>query len=562
MRFFLIILIFNIAIVLHQSYAHSKSERNENFNRKYLSNYFSALLSYYNRENKNGLEYFSLSKPIINKNTNFLKKYIFSLVENAQVEKAIKQLKFSEKTGSTNFYEAQILILIDNMKKKKFKKAEDNLLALKNFQYEESFELIIYKIIKSYNQLFLNNRVYEETENYGTLSLITSAFQNCYLNPKKSSIYFRELLDSSDGDYSRYLFFYISNLIDENQYIKAKNVSSDIDILQSGLLASQAKEWIDNSEFDKFKRYFSCSSHNDLLAEFFYLMSNLYSSQGELEQSNFYLNISNFLNPKFYFNLTLLAENYIENKNYNLAKKIYNEFDEKNKVYHWYKIKKIGNIIAKENTEEESIKFFEKEFFKLENSNVKILFDLANIYKRFKEYEKSIEYFTLVLSKLDKNSEAYASTLYNRGGSYERIKDYVNSDNDLLRSLEIKPEDPYVMNYLGYSWLERNKNLDKAIKMLNRAYQQRKDDPYIIDSVAWGYYLIGNYIKAEEFIKQAVQLMPNDPIVNDHYGDILWKLDRKLQAKYFWENVLKLEETEKDLKIKIRNKLIYGVKKK
>ena len=84
----------------------------------------------------------------------------------------------------------------------------------------------------------------------------------------------------------------------------------------------------------------------------------------------------------------------------------------------------------------------------------------------------------------------------------------------------------------------------------------KSNDPYIIDSIGWAYYLIDDYIKAENFLKRAVELMPEDPIVNDHYGDILWKLDRKIQARYFWGNVLNLEETEDEMKNNIKDKLI------
>ncbi len=95
--------------------------------------------------------------------------------------------------------------------------------------------------------------------------------------------------------------------------------------------------------------------------------------------------------------------------------------------------------------------------------------------------------------------------------------------------------------------------------MLKKAYELNKNDPYIIDSIGWGYYLINDFIKAESYMIKAVQLMPLDPVVNDHYGDILWKLNRKLEAKYFWENTLELEETDKDMKKKILIKLLQGV---
>tara|TARA_Y100001960_G_scaffold314622_1_gene379066 strand:- start:332 stop:895 length:564 start_codon:yes stop_codon:yes gene_type:complete len=183
---------------------------------------------------------------------------------------------------------------------------------------------------------------------------------------------------------------------------------------------------------------------------------------------------------------------------------------------------------------------------------------MANIYKNFKRYEKAIEYYSIIISNLNKNSEAYADAMYRRGGSYERLEQYNKSDDDLLKSLEINPQQPYVLNYLAYSWLERNYKIDEAIEMLKTAYQLRKNDPYIIDSIGWGYYLIGDYVQAEKYLIIAVQLMPDDPIVNDHYGDILWKLDRKLQAKYFWENVLNLEDSEEEMKKKVLTKLLDG----
>ena len=98
------------------------------------------------------------------------------------------------------------------------------------------------------------------------------------------------------------------------------------------------------------------------------------------------------------------------------------------------------------------------------------------------------------------------------------------------------------------------------MQMLKKAYDLRSNDPYIIDSIGWGHYMIGDFAKAESFLKRAVELMPNDPIVNDHYGDILWKLDRKIQARYFWTSVLSLKDTEDKMKKDINIKLIEGLK--
>ena len=189
-----------------------------------------------------------------------------------------------------------------------------------------------------------------------------------------------------------------------------------------------------------------------------------------------------------------------------------------------------------------------------------MIFDLANFYKNSKEYELSIKYYTNILKNLEDESILKSDLLYRRGGSYERMGNYKKADEDLLKSLKINPDEPYVLNYLAYSWLERDYKINEAIEMLEEAYSKKSDDPYIIDSIGWAYYLIDDFNKAENFLIRAVQLMPDDPIVIDHYGDILWKLNRKIQARYFWLMVLDMDDAEQKLKDNIENKLIDGPK--
>jgi len=189
-----------------------------------------------------------------------------------------------------------------------------------------------------------------------------------------------------------------------------------------------------------------------------------------------------------------------------------------------------------------------------------MLFDIANFYKKSKEYEKSIKFYSEIINNLDDISEMKSDLLYRRGGSYERIGNYEKADEDLLKALKIKPNDAYILNYLAYSWLERDYKIDEAIEMLKIAHSFKKNDPYIIDSIGWAYYLIDDFLKAEKFLKRAVELMPDDPIVNDHYGDILWKLNRKMQARYFWRNVLEMDDAETEMIKKINIKIIEGLK--
>ena len=340
----------------------------------------------------------------------------------------------------------------------------------------------------------------------------------------------------------------------------AEVITKDLDYINTTLLLSQGKSWIQNKNARKLTNVFSCKNSNDIIGEFLFLISNLYSSQDNFKKSNFYSNLSNFLNPKFIFNLSLTVENQYLNNEFKKAKRTLKQFIKEDNFYYWYRIKKEAQIIAKQRNKRESLNYIKAEFDKIKEPNNKELFDIANFYKNSKKYNEAIKFYTKIIITLDDNTEIKSDLLYRRGGSYERLGEYKKADKDLQHALKINPEDAYVLNYLAYSWLERNFKINDAIKMLEKAYSYKNNDPYIIDSIGWAYYLVDNYLKAEKFLKRAVELMPNDPIVNDHYGDILWKLDRKIQARYFWNNVLNMKDAEPDIIENINIKIIEGLK--
>ena len=552
-------LILFIVFFIYQTSAFSKTTDENDFNPKYLSNYLSAIISQNNRESDDAVKYFNSSKILINKHQEYLKKYVITLTVNGQVQKSINIIKQNRGQNNSKFFEAKLLLLIDNFKKREFDQNIELLNEFQSYRDYDNFQHIIYEVLKSYNDLFLTRELNLNKKKFGKLSSINEAFQYCYLNQPETNLKFINLINSDEGDYTRYLFFYLNNLIKEKDFKSALRTSREINVLDSNLLIQQAKQWIDNSNFNKFDHFFSCENEADILAEFFFLISNFLAVDENFEKSNFYSNISNYLNPKFYFNLTHLLENYFENKNYKKTRKLLKNFNEEEEIYYWYKLKKISQIIHNEKNLNESLFYIESKFKKYSNPSLKIIYDMANIYKRNEEFEKSIKYYSFLLEKLNANSEALADVLYKRGSSYERLKDYESSDKDLLKSLSIRPEDPYVLNYLGYSWLERGYKIQDAINMLDKAYNQKKNDPFIIDSVGWSYYLIGDFVNAEKFLRKAIQLMPNDPIVNDHYGDVLWKLNRKVQAKYFWQSALNSEESESEMKKSISKKLLKGL---
>ena len=554
---FLFLIIF---IILHQDIAEAKKIDLNNFNQKYLSNYFSAIISVKNQNNLKAISYFNNSKNLIRFHENFLENYVFSLVSSGKIKRSVVELKKFNDENLDVFFEGHLILFIDSINNKNFEKAGSHLRELSKFQNNDTFQIIITETLRSYLNLFTNKKIIRTNKDFGKLSLITNAFQLCYLNSKNTNNSFLNLINSEDGDYSRYLFFYLQNIIKNKEYSNAKNISSTINLINSNLLVSQSKIWIENEQFDRFNNLFNCKSETHLISEFLYLIANLLSSQEEFEQSNFYLNLSSFLNPEFYLNNSLIAENYFLSENFAKSENILNKFKGKDIIYDWFRIKKTTQIISLKEDKEKSLKFMSKNLKMITDPNYKILYDVANIYKNFEKYSISISYYNKVLSKLDKNSETYADTLYRRGSSFERLKDYSKSDKDLLESLSIIENDPYVLNYLAYSWLERNYNLELSIDMLIKAYNQKSDNPYITDSLGWAYYLIGEFDTAEKYMVNALQLKPNDPVIMDHYGDILWKLKRKLEARYLWSNAINSEESHDLNKKYVKQKILLGLK--
>ncbi len=550
-----------VIVLMYQNPLYSQSTSFNDFDSRNLSNYFSGIVAFENKNNSKALDFFNSSKILINQHDPYLKKYIYSLVLENKVSQAINLIKYNENKNNTNFFDAYLLLILDSLKKNDLDRASIYLEKTTNFAHSDKFNLAILDILKQYIFVFKEKKISKNKKNYGKLSIISEAFQRCHLKDEKTDAYFSNLINDFEVDYTRYIFFYLGYLVENNKADKVKQITEDLNYINTTLLLSQAKSWVENNNLENFLEVFSCKNHNDILGEYLFLISNLYSSQDDFERSNFYLNLSSFLNPKFIFNMSLVVENQYLNQQYKKAKKTLKNFKKEDKFYYWYRIKKEAQIISKQRGKSESLNYITTEFNKIEQPNEKMIFDVANFYKSFELYEKAIEYYSKIIINIDDNSEIKSDILYRRGGSYERSGNFDEADKDLLNSLKIKPGDAYVLNYLAYSWLERDHRINEAITMLEEAYASKKNDPYIIDSIGWAYYLINDYLKAEEFLKRAVELMPDDPIVNDHYGDILWKLNRKIQARYFWANVLKMDDVEEEMLDKINIKLAEGLEK-
>ncbi len=186
------------------------------------------------------------------------------------------------------------------------------------------------------------------------------------------------------------------------------------------------------------------------------------------------------------------------------------------------------------------------------------LIRLGDILRSRERFEEAVEAYDKALARVGTLQRHHWSLLYARGIVLERSKQWDRAEIDFLKALEFEPDQPFVLNYLGYSWVDQGKHLDRAKKMINKAVSLRPNDGYIVDSLGWAYFRLGEFDASTKEMERAVELRPEDPILNDHLGDALWRVGRRVEARYQWQRVLTLEP-EEDLRKEVEAKLDNGL---
>ncbi len=190
--------------------------------------------------------------------------------------------------------------------------------------------------------------------------------------------------------------------------------------------------------------------------------------------------------------------------------------------------------------------------------NIDVLVSIAEMLHANEHYGASADYYARAIDQIDEIEPRHWALFYQYGIVLERSKRWDEAEVYLRRALELQPEQPYVLNYLGYSWIDQGVNLDEAMQMIRSAAAQEPENGYIIDSLGWGYYRLGDYESAVTHLERAVLLEPGDPIINDHLGDAYWQVGRELEARFQWSHALALDP-EPDLEAKVERKLIVGL---
>ncbi len=528
----------------------------------HISDYFSGTLLLNNNQYNESYNFLKKLDGLEERYINYSSKYLFSLVNLGKFNEAFSYSQKLETKKLGNF-ESDLIIGIYYLKNQNYNLAQKYFLKLKN--RKSSFVLNNFVSNALFNWVSFKNLNLNSAKN--TLNTINPRFENlkniqrvflhCFYQSKETELFFENLISDKEIDFSRYNYFYAVYLSDLGKIDKAKKViNSSLELYPRNLLLNQYKVDLNNS---KYKNNFDCQNLSHVAAEILYITANALSSQQIYKSSNFYLNLSKYLNKDFHSFDTLLAENFYRVDNFKKAKKIYNEIGKKGRIFLWYASKQNAKILVKEEKRKKALKILTTAYEKLPKKNIYEKYDYAKFLKNNDQFENSIKLYTEIIQKIKKDHPLYPKSTDGRGVAYERLGEWDKAEKDLLSSLKANPDQAYVINYLAYSWIEQGVKIEQSLKMLEKANYLKPDDPYIIDSLGWALFKLEKYNDSKNYLQSAVKLMPADPTINDHYGDVLWKNGNKIQARYYWNYVLNLEDTEEELKNNIKNKLILGL---
>jgi len=292
-------------------------------------------------------------------------------------------------------------------------------------------------------------------------------------------------------------------------------------------------------------------------AEALYGIGATLTRRGGEDLALVYLQLALYLQPNHSMALLSLADLYESVKKPQMAIKVYERVPANSPLKKNAQIQLATNLDTADRSDE-AIKIL-KGVTAEDPKDIEAIMALGNIERGRKKFADCAETYTKGIEAMPAAAEKNAwVTYYYRGICEERSKQWSKAEADMRKALEMQPEQPHVLNYLGYSWIDQGINLDEGMKMIKRAVDQRPDDGYIVDSLGWAFYRIGNFEDAVKNLERAIDLKPEDPTINDHLGDAYWRVGRTLEAKFQWAHARDLKPEPEELP-KIEAKIENGL---
>ena len=527
-------------------------------------NYLAGESAFNNKDNKTAIYYFKnaidLNKLDTEFGQNITKKLCVLYLLEGEIDKCILIGKKIEKNLTSDSIEnTNILmaLIVGDIKRKKFNSALNRLKKINKSSFERFSVPIIEAWIIAGEERNLNKAKQKLDELKKDYAVNTYSLRNLNLaliydffnkNDKALIYYQKSINDFTKPSYR--LVEILSNAYERNgDFEKAKDIYTKfLSNHQDNLLVEKSLKRIEKKAVPNKL----IANTNDAIAELFSTISSTFSSDFTNNFAIIYSHFSLYLKKDFEVAQLYLAELLEEKKRYVEANNLYEKIKPSSNFYWHSKLKKARNLELLGDSEK-SIPIL-KEMSNEKQERHDSLKLLGDIYRNYNKYKEAIKFYNEAVSRIQKISSEHWELLYSRGMAYERNNQWIKAEKDFLKILELVPNQPDVLNYLAYSWIEQDSNLEQAKKFILKAASIKPRDPYIVDSLGWAYYNLKEYDKAIKELEKAIDLKPTDPIINDHLGDAYLKVDRKLEALYQWKKAIQFKP-ENDLEKKIEKKI-------
>jgi tetratricopeptide (TPR) repeat protein len=301
------------------------------------------------------------------------------------------------------------------------------------------------------------------------------------------------------------------------------------------------------------------SSPAEGLAEAYFNTSRRLANHRSRSPATIYLRLTLMLKPEFPVAQLLLANLQERDRQWEVALDQYTALTD-DPDFGWQAKYEQAMVLSRLERKDEAISLLQ-DMSTQRPDDITVLAALADRMRDAENFQQSRQYYDQVINLVGTPEERHWPLFYSRGVAQEKLGNWKRAEKDFRTALTLRPDEPLVLNYLGYSWLQRGVHLDEALQMIEKAVEQSPEDGYVIDSLGWALYKLTQYEEAIGWLEKAIMLQPEDPTINDHLGDAYWRHGRKLEARFQWQHALVMKPEADDVE-RIRDKLKNGLPEK
>ncbi len=530
-------------------------ERKENI----YGNYLAGRVAHLRRDYDNASKYYvkSLEKGLVN--PDILGKTYAILASKGDIENAVKyanKVKPNDKDKSF----VDTLNAVYEFKKGNYGFSRSILANVKEKTYTKLitplFNAWAYTGEGKYDEAIKSLEVLNNNETITVYNLHAGLISEYFDFSDKAEKYYNYIIKNNANDISFRALQIISNFMvrnnkkDEaialiNKYYGATNLKEMLSSLSSKVKQSKAStpKLVKTPEMGA----------GEVFLEIALLFKSIPSGH---EYAQLYMSFSEYFNPNNDVAKIAMADIFEERYMLKEANKYYDSIKKDSEMYYPAQIKKANNLMAEENYKEAIAVL--KKLLKQNPNNFQILFNLGDALRISDNQEEAIKYYNEAIDSIFYESEKYWPVFYALAISYDKNKNWIKAEQSLEKALTLSNRHPQVLNYLGYSWLKNNINIDKAVSFIIEAFEKAPNDGVIMDSLGWVYFKTGDYKNAITYLERASELNPQNAIISDHLGDAYWLGGRKNEAIFLWKQALSQKEdseelNKKSIKLKIKN---------